>query len=131
MILDEQMYLEHHGVKGMKWGQRRAAKREAKAKANAGPVTAQQVLERRKQFRKKVAIISAATLGAYVATSVGATYLSSSKGQEAMHALAHTIREKKAAKHVDKGRIFVKDFIDVSSRVASNSRAPARLMLNP
>lgn len=31
MIIDEEAYLEHYGVKGMKWGVRREAKRDFKA----------------------------------------------------------------------------------------------------
>ncbi|MET0785499.1 MAG: hypothetical protein ABWY25_02180 [Paenisporosarcina sp.] len=35
MIMDEDSYLEHFGTKGMKWGQRRAAKKAAKKEAMA------------------------------------------------------------------------------------------------
>lgn len=34
MIIDEEVYLKHHGVKGMKWGQRRKQKRQARFEAN-------------------------------------------------------------------------------------------------
>jgi hypothetical protein len=33
VIVAEEEYLEHYGKKGMRWGQRRAAKKEAKATA--------------------------------------------------------------------------------------------------
>lgn len=35
MIINEDDYLEHFGVKGMKWGVRREARRDAKESARA------------------------------------------------------------------------------------------------
>lgn len=54
-------YLEHHGVKGMKWGQRKAAKAVSKAKSRSAKVDrfgnrnndkAQRIIDRQKKVAK-------------------------------------------------------------------------------
>ena len=71
--IDEE-YLEHYGVKGMKWGVRKGDKNRASNPQGSGDATAAQ-----KQKRRKTAMI-AGGVGAAVAIAAGSAYVGRQTG---------------------------------------------------
>lgn len=117
MIISEDVYLEHFGVKGMKWGRRKSRTSES---------TNQSLAPKKKHKAAKRIGIAALTYGALAVTAgAGLAFISSDKGNDIMKQAAKNIVEKKAVKQANAGRIFVKDYIDVQANVL-----PSRLMLN-
>lgn len=65
MIIDEDVFLEHHGVKGQKWGVRRAQRKLDRANRSPEQATAD---------RKATLLKTAAGVGGYsVARAIGLT----------------------------------------------------------
>lgn len=54
MIVDEEVYLSHYGTKGMRWGVRRQAKKDAKETARAKQFYGEGAGTRRKLIKAKV-----------------------------------------------------------------------------
>lgn len=60
MIIEESVYLEHYGTKGMRWGVRRSARNDVRTAGSSGRKTGQRVKRDKKKSRftteEKVAI---------------------------------------------------------------------------
>lgn len=109
--------LDHHGVKGMHWGQRKARRQALREMSRSMSSVTPEQMQQQRAKRRKAAIATVSILGAYTAVGLGVGFLGSPQGNELMSRAANSIREKKAAKQANVGRIFVKNFIDANSRL--------------
>lgn len=116
-------FLEHFGIKGMRWGHR-------KSNSSLDDVKPARTPEEIRKRRKRMALISIGALGTYAAVGAGLGFIASPQGNAMMSQAAKHINEKNAKKAANAGRIFVENAINVNSRIASPYVPATRLMLN-